>query len=764
MFIEATSSYTYDGRFIKNIKNNVGDVTTYDIDDRTGLIKKITNPHGHSSNYVYNTKFRILNISSGEKNISYEYDINDNLVRINNGSKNYIFEYDEFNNQNKVKINDITLIENIYENNNGNLAKNIYGNGNEISYIYDEFNRLKSVIKSDNIYTNYYDNLGRITKLVSNNETSIYEYDFSTRLSKFKIKDYETSINYDKESNLLNKKEKLNNQEHIYNYTNDSEGKITELNLDNALFQYKYDKLGRLIENSINNYYAINYYYITNGNKTTSIINKVKDNGVIYSYNYDKLGNITEIKKENIVIKKYYYDEHSQLITDEDLETGIKTLYTYDNYGNMLSSKKYEIETNNLISEDTYLYENTHWQDCLTKFNNNTITYDEIGNPLSIGNKNLSWKNGRELASYNDGENEILYKYDGNGIRTEKIINGITTKYILEGTRIIFEDRNGVILYYIYNGSELIGFVYDNKTYYYHKNIFNDIIGILDINYNEIVKYEYDSWGKLNKILDTSQIDLGVINPFRYRSYYYDTETQLYYLNSRYYDANCRRFINGDSLITNQGIIGCNLFAYCGNNPATRSENGYSWYKSLTNKLSSGMATIKNKLSSAVNKGKQQLLKAQTTLAVIKNSLSLSSIYSIAKNKIETELNRIKKKIIIEWGTGIGMGSNVAPGQVSLTWGGGYKDGQEYEYTRDTGTIFGQGVEMTHEKDMEHSFAKIFNFPWEIHDCPNTDIDISYVNSYDIGILSFGDDGTVTIGISFYFIAGFDFTLGYKFD
>ena len=110
------------------------------------------------------------------------------------------------------------------------------------------------------------------------------------------------------------------------------------------------------------------------------------------------------------------------------------------------------------------------------------------------------------------------------------------------------------------------------------------------------------------------------------------------------------------------------------------------------------------------------------------------------------------------------MGSNVAPGQVSLTWGGGYKDGQEYEYTRDTGTIFGQGIEMTHEKDMEHSFAKIFNFPWEIYDCPNTDIDISYVNSYDIGILSFGDDGTVTIGISFYFIAGFDFTLGYKFD
>ena len=55
----------------------------------------------------------------------------------------------------------------------------------------------------------------------------------------------------------------------------------------------------------------------------------------------------------------------------------------------------------------------------------------------------------------------------------------------------------------------------------------------LIINYNEIVSYEYDSWGAILNITDNSGINLGTINPFRYRSYYYDEETKLYYLNSR---------------------------------------------------------------------------------------------------------------------------------------------------------------------------------------------------------------------------------------
>ena len=64
----------------------------------------------------------------------------------------------------------------------------------------------------------------------------------------------------------------------------------------------------------------------------------------------------------------------------------------------------------------------------------------------------------------------------------------------------------------------------------------------------------------------------------RYRGYYYDTETGLYYLQSRYYDPVVKRFINADSYSsTGQGFLGYNMFAYCGNNPSV-SEDSYGNY------------------------------------------------------------------------------------------------------------------------------------------------------------------------------------------
>ena len=115
---------------------------------------------------------------------------------------------------------------------------------------------------------------------------------------------------------------------------------------------------------------------------------------------------------------------------------------------------------------------------------------------------------------------------------------------------------------------DIIGFKYNNEVYYYIKNGQNDIIGILDNNYNKIVEYIYDSWGNILEIKDNSINNIGIINPFRYRSYYYDNETKLYYLNSRYYNPLWGRFINCDGIIgANEDILSYNLYAYCSNNP-----------------------------------------------------------------------------------------------------------------------------------------------------------------------------------------------------
>ena len=81
---------------------------------------------------------------------------------------------------------------------------------------------------------------------------------------------------------------------------------------------------------------------------------------------------------------------------------------------------------------------------------------------------------------------------------------------------------------------------------------------------------------------------IGNRNPIRYRGYYYDTETGLYYLKTRYYDPEVGRFISIDdiSYLDPDTINGLNLYAYCGNNPVMRVDpNGTSWWSDLWNTI-----------------------------------------------------------------------------------------------------------------------------------------------------------------------------------
>ena len=146
---------------------------------------------------------------------------------------------------------------------------------------------------------------------------------------------------------------------------------------------------------------------------------------------------------------------------------------------------------------------------------------------------------------------------------------GTTHDYVLDGTNIIRETVTGsgttYTLYYLYDESGSVqGFIYNNNYYYYQKNLQGDVIRILNYSGNVVVEYTYDAWGKVLTTTGTLASTLGQYNPFRYRSYYYDTETGFYYLQSRYYDPVVGRFLNADhaELIgANGDAQGYNLFA-----------------------------------------------------------------------------------------------------------------------------------------------------------------------------------------------------------
>ncbi len=145
------------------------------------------------------------------------------------------------------------------------------------------------------------------------------------------------------------------------------------------------------------------------------------------------------------------------------------------------------------------------------------------------------------------------------------------------------ETYGSTILDFAYNADgSLYSFRVNGTYYYYVTNLQGDVIGIVDANGNTVASYEYDPYGDLVSATG----DMAAINPMRYRGYYYDAESTLYYLQSRYYDPELGRFINADTLVsTGQGLLGNNMYAYCQNDPIDFYDPTGHAYKGINNQI-----------------------------------------------------------------------------------------------------------------------------------------------------------------------------------
>ena len=205
----------------------------------------------------------------------------------------------------------------------------------------------------------------------------------------------------------------------------------------------------------------------------------------------------------------------------------------------------------------------------------------------------MSWQ-GRQLASETKDSQTLSFTYNSDGIRTSKTVNGTKTEYLLNGTQILAQTTNGKTLCFFYDqqGNRVGMADANNHFYYYLYNLQGDVIAFADASTGKLAAtYTYDAWGKCT-VTNASGYTIGTQNPFRYKGYYYDTETGLYYLNSRYYDAEIGRFINADSQLNpKDGVPGYNLFACCGNNPIINHDpNGHFFFGALIGGIIGGAA------------------------------------------------------------------------------------------------------------------------------------------------------------------------------
>ena len=367
----------------------------------------------------------------------------------------------------------------------------------------------------------------------------------------------------------------------IFNNEYSSDIECQKLNkIDTINIYYGQNQLGQVVRKEIDtgkNKIQINYEY----DKTRISKEKHEDEDIAYTYN--EVGKISrrQVIKANEVIEdvSYEYNELGMLIKEQNNLTDQIKEYEYD--GNGDRTAYYEKKGEIVEKEYDYSYNDDDEFDALTRIkdikNNKTyyITYDanKCGQPIKMWLKgkeqNLLWED-KNLIQIGE---HIKYSYNTEGIRTKKETEEGTTEYSLIGSKIMKMEKvtssGKITMYFTYDQrDELQSVTESNKEYYYIKDITGNIIKIKDEEGNSIVEYKYDAYGKVEKTIIENN-NVSKYNPFIYKGYYYDEETELYYCNTRYYSPEIGRWISIDDVdyLDPESVSGLNLYCYCMNDP-----------------------------------------------------------------------------------------------------------------------------------------------------------------------------------------------------
>lgn len=609
--------YSGNGNDLVRETDSRGNNSTYTVDSNTSRTTQITDRCGNKTDFEYDAAGRTTKVKSKKANgtevanVSYSYDTFDNMTGIVRGDgMKYALEYNAFHNLESIGVQGKAekLVSYTYKDGNGRLKEVAYANGDVLKITYNRLGQVSSEkwYNAADVLTAHYkysydnqDNVVRSIDLLNKKEYDyLYDEDRIIRATQYDITFNEAGMvasksissvvgyKYDSEDRLAYKQiisSSGTEQARIYTTTEDDETKVEFLAgrfIAHSISET--DELGRKKFEEFHvgmlDMYRDFTYHTGQVTAEHTVHNKVKGaatTGLVsqitlrsasegtyktLAYEYDKEERITKVIDSVDGIKEYTYDSLGQLLTEKVNGVVVNSM-TYDNYGNIL--------TKNGI---TYTYGDNAWKDKLTAYNGQPISYDAQGNPTSYLGHTLAWEKGRQLKSFDN----ISYTYDANGIRTSKTVNGVKHTYVLEGANILEETWGDNELIPMYDNEENVcGIIYNGEPYCFRKNLQGDIISITDFSGQEVAKYSYDAWGVCTILVDASDDYIASVNPYRYRGYYFDVETGLYYLQSRYYDPVIGRFVNGDDVecsTIESNPLYTNLYCYCCNNPVNETD------------------------------------------------------------------------------------------------------------------------------------------------------------------------------------------------
>jgi len=542
-----TTNYTYDlnGNILTQ-KDAKGNITLFKYNVVNKVIEKTcSDSQGNSSNtesYSYNEDGTLKTSVDRNGNITtYTYDIHGRLTNKQigdiSGDISIIYTYDE--NGNQLTVNDVTgTTEREFDDFNRVITKKVPNIGTS-TYNYDiiegvseGFTAENSIDSKGNKTVKVYDKAGRLSSVTADGKTTTYEYyDNGSRKSVIYADGSREDYTYDVDgllSTLTNIKADGSVMD-TYKYTYDSaHNQLTKEETINGIYKgitsYTYDVLNRLETVSEPNQRETVYTFDASGNRKTETITEGQ-NTTVNVYSYDGQNRLTGI---------------TTTLNGTNTQT---TTYEYDNNGN---------QTKTLINGEVAV----------------TNVYDKLNQLIKTISEGTTVEN----------------KYNGEGYRVEKTVNGTLTRYLYEYDKVVLEvDGNGNQTGRNIYGTNLLMRSTGGQSYYYMYNGHADVTALINVTTGHVdATYYYDAFG--NIIESTGDVN----NNITYAGYQYDKETGFYYLNARMYDPKIARFLQEDTYLGDTSdTLSLNLYTYCVNNPLIyydptgHSPKEHDFYRSL---------------------------------------------------------------------------------------------------------------------------------------------------------------------------------------
>lgn len=631
----STTTYDTNKNYVTNTTDQLQNPTNY-VNDLYGQATSVTTPGGEETQYGYDGQEELRTVTDNANNVTtYSLDANGNVleVSLSDGTNLYNHTWSTYDNlghliSEKDANNNTTQYAYDEE---GRMKLKTSPDGSTISYSYDSLGRFSQVqssggdsstygydldsnltnvqvfsggtLKNEFVYTyNAVDKLYDYSEKDGNHnivaQANTLTYDQVNRLKGFNLV-YSSNaaipytFNYLQNGAVSNIKFGPNNSQFVFNY-DDGDNLINKINPNNTEDIYTYNEANQIVGtqtagvsvsgqiSTLTSKWSNQYSYSSDGLLTSVTQSGQISSSANYTYNNgtEKLNRLTQA---NITVGSTPYTFN----------------YSYDPAGNLLSMA---VPNGTTTTTNTFQYDGANR---ITAINSDStaVSYDSNGNltKLTVNGKTYQYvfDNSNRLTTVKDGTGAVIasYTYDQDGKRLTKTVGTTITTYHYFQGELMYETLNtdpSNVIHALYVRSPkgslqavalnyTVGGTNTSNLYYYHYNVHGDVIGVTDYNGNLFRQYFYDPYGNVISVEDGSgnsvdiNNDSGFNNAYTYAGYRFDSESGLYFLNSRYYAAGIGRFLTKDTF---KGVAkdpgSLNRYAYSKDDPVNNSDpSGY---------------------------------------------------------------------------------------------------------------------------------------------------------------------------------------------